>query len=811
MKYLKLIYPILLALIMPFFLQGCGHKARVSVPRTPPPAQSSKPTPQPQPQEKAAPTPAPPAPAKEQAPLPASVPSAITPETSVPLPGLVSVGPTIRIGITTSAREVRISSSAALYFAEKIPEASRQWASGEIQVRIEREVEEFAETFRIQVGAFSNPDLAEELRSQLVEQFDLPVVLRENSANQTRQVRIGEFSTREEAQSFASGSLAKAGYSGAFIVRETTSTGGGQMKLALRGSGNLFRINRSGYIFYPASATDFLRLDGKPYRGVIDLILNKDGKITVVNQLGMEEYLFGVVPAELSPKQFPESAALEAQAVAARTYALKNMGKFRAEGFDLTADVRTQVYGGVSGEQEAANDAVRRTAGIAVYYQDKLIDAMYMSTCGGKTEDFSSVFDAAPVPYLKSVYCTVESELESDPHQMLPGNHLLDSIVYSDDGSVANRNLELAASLGMIGNNQLSAEYLAGATEGPDAQTWVEQARKLAKRDPQAVPSTRDQKTGTRAEFIKYAAESFFGFRDIDARISATDAGYYMRNLKDGKSVPEGAQKAIAYVMQAGLWHPYPDNSIRANEPIRRLDALSLLSKWIEASQPQILRSGTIADLSNDSEENNGKGAITIKWGNRTEKFQLAAEVRLFRLAGGQITPADSLHVIGNEKVHFRAGADGKIDFLEVELNPTGASSDRFSPLATWKVTMTRSAISEKLRSLAAKVGEVQDLKPSRTGNSGRAVRMQIIGSRGSTEMNGYSFRSALGLRDTLFTITRVQNPDGSIASFTFNGRGWGHGVGMCQVGAFGMARAGKSYEEILKTYYQGVEIRKVY
>jgi stage II sporulation protein D len=811
MRQPTIINSIVLALALALFLSGCGHKAKVSAPQTPPPAQPAKPTPQPQQAGKAVTPSAPPVSAKEQTRPPVNVPSAITPEISVPSPSLVSTGPTIRIGLTTSASEVRISSSAGLYFVEKIPEVSRQLASGEIQVRIEREVEEASEIFRIQVGAFSNPDSAEELRSKLAEKFALPVIVRENPGNQARQVRIGEFPTRKGAQDFASGALTEAGYSDAFIVRETISTGGGQLKLALRGSGNLFRINKSGYVFYPGSATDFLRLDGKPYRGALDLLLNKDGKITVVNQLGMEEYLFGVVPAELSPKQFPESAALEAQAVAARTYALKNMGKFNAEGFDLTADVRTQVYGGVSGEQEAANDAVMRTAGVAVYYQDKLIDAMYMSTCGGKTEDFAYVFDAAPVPYLKSVYCTVESELEGDLHQTLPGNHLLDSIVYSDDGSIANRNLELAASLGFIGTERFSLDYLTGAAEGSEVQTWAEQARKLAKRDVQVAPSAKDQKLGTRAEFIKYAAEHFFGSRDIDARISDTDADYYIQNFKDGNNVPVGAQKAIAYVMQAGLWHPYPDNSVRANEPIRRLDVLTLLVKWIEASQPQILLSGTIVSLSNSSEGNSGNGALTIKWGNRTQQFQLAADVRLFRLAGGQSAPADGLHVIGNEKVTFRIGSEGKIDFLEVELNPTGASSDRFSPLATWKVTMTRSAIGEKLRSLASKVGEIQDLKPSRIGNSGRAVKMQIIGSRGSTEINGYSFRNALGLRDTLFTITRAQNPDGSIASFTFNGRGWGHGVGMCQVGAFGMARAGKSYEEILKTYYQGVEIRKAY
>jgi stage II sporulation protein D len=811
MRYFKLINPILFALVLPVFLQSCGHKAKVGVPQTSPPAQSAKRTPQPQKGEKEVPLPAPPVSAKEKTPSSASAPAANTPVLSIPSQGSVPEGPVIRIGLTTTASEIKISSPAGLYLAEKIPEVSRQLISGEIQVRVEREVEESAETFRVQVGAFSNPDSAEELRGRLAEEFAIPVVVRENLSNQTRQVRIGEFSAREKAQDFASGALVEAGYRNTFIVRETIAAGGGQVKLALRGPGNTFRINQSGFVFYPVSAKDFLRLDGKPYRGAFDLLLNKDGKITVVNQLGMEEYLFGVVPAELSPTQFPESAALEAQAVAARTYALKNMGKFGTHGFDLTADVRTQVYGGVASEQESANEAVRRTVGVAIYYKDKLIDAMYMSTCGGKTEDFANVFDSAPVAYLKSVYCTVESESESDLHQILPGNHLLGEIVYSDDGSTANRNLELAASLGLIEAERLSTEYLTGAAEGSETQAWVEQARKLAKKEAQPVPSAKEQKPGTRAEFVKYAAERFFGSRDIDARISATDVDYYMRNLKDGNTVPESAQKAIAYVMQAGLWRPFPDNSVRANEPIRRLDALSMLAKWIEAAQPQILRSGAIVSLSNSSAEDNGSAALTIKWGSRTQQFQLAEEIRLFRLAGGQSVPADSMHVIGNEKVTFRVRSDGKIDFLEVELNPTGASSDRFSPLATWKVTMTRSAVREKLRSLAGKIGEIQDLKPSRIGNSGRAVRMQVIGSRGSTEMNGYSFRNALGLRDTLFTITRAENPDGSIASFTFNGRGWGHGVGMCQVGAFGMARAGKSYEEILKTYYQGVDIRKAY
>lgn len=175
------------------------------------------------------------------------------------------------------------------------------------------------------------------------------------------------------------------------------------------------------------------------------------------------------------------------------------------------------------------------------------------------------------------------------------------------------------------------------------------------------------------------------------------------------------------------------------------------------------------------------------------------------------MTPVTQVRIIGNEKLSFHLNAAGAIDFMEIELNPTGAASDRYSPVATWEVTLTRATIGEKLRSLAGNIGEFRDLKPSRIGNSGRAVQIQVAGSRGSALLNGYKVRNALGLKDTLFTILREQSPDGSIASFTFHGRGWGHGVGLCQVGAYGMAKAGRSYEEILKTYYQGVQIRRAY
>ena len=703
----------------------------------------------------------------------------------------------------TSAKELRVSSPGDFYILEKKPEAVRQLIRGDIQVRVEQESDESSVVYQIQVASYKKQQPALKLKEELANSLSVPATIHENSNIGAFQVRVGQFTTREDAQFFL-GKTIKKNYHDAFIVQETASIKSGKLTLALRGD-QIFLLSQAGFLFTPASEENFLSMESKPYRGLLDVTLNQNGRITAVNQLGMEEYLLGVVPAEMSPKEYPEFAALAAQSIAARTYALHNMGSFRSEGYDLTADTRNQVYGGIAYEKDATNQAVRRTSGLAIYYQDKLINAMYMSTCGGRTEDFANVFDAAPVPYLKSVSCSTEND--DDGATILEGKHELEQTIMADDGSLANRNLEFAKILGVMGtDSELSAEFLASPADQKECSSWIENARKLVKKNKRNEPQPEKHELTTRAGFLQFAAESFFGADEIKRKISASDAGYYINNLSDGNSVPENARNALAYLLQNGYWQPYPDNTVRPKTPIRRGDVLSLLLRWVEITQPDILRKGVFVGAGG-----NTGSTINIKGSIRNQEFPLSKKICLFRWDANRITPVNSMKIIGNEKLHFHVDQDGSIDLLEVELNPTGASSDRYSPVATWDVNMTRSEMAEKLRPLAGNIGEFRDIKPSRLGNSGRAVQIELTGSRGSVAVNGNKVRSALKLRDTLFTLTREYNPDGSIAGFTFHGRGFGHGVGLCQVGAYGMARAGRSYEEILKTYYQGVDIRKAY
>jgi stage II sporulation protein D len=145
-----------------------------------------------------------------------------------------------------------------------------------------------------------------------------------------------------------------------------------------------------------------VRVNGKPYRGIAE-ILPGSGGLTVVNRVGVEAYLQGVVPAEMSRRSSIEEAALLAQAVVSRTYALRNLGRWKARGFDVSGTVADQVYGGLAIETPEGAVAVANTRGQVLTYNGALIEAFFYSTCGGRTADGTEVFRGAAQPYLRSV------------------------------------------------------------------------------------------------------------------------------------------------------------------------------------------------------------------------------------------------------------------------------------------------------------------------------------------------------------------------------------------------------------------------
>ena len=110
-----------------------------------------------------------------------------------------------------------------------------------------------------------------------------------------------------------------------------------------------------------------------------------------------------MVPRELGPVAFPLLEAQKAQAVAARTYAIANIGRRASDGYDLRATTDDQVYGGYAAEHPLSNRAVDETAGLVATYAGKPIDALYSSTSGGHTADNEESFSGTPVSYLRGV------------------------------------------------------------------------------------------------------------------------------------------------------------------------------------------------------------------------------------------------------------------------------------------------------------------------------------------------------------------------------------------------------------------------
>jgi stage II sporulation protein D len=143
-------------------------------------------------------------------------------------------------------------------------------------------------------------------------------------------------------------------------------------------------------------------LNGRPYRGTIIALRDRTG-VTVVDRLPMESYLIGVVSAEMGRRSPQDQEALRAQAIVSRTFALRNLGRWQAQGFDLYATVADQVYGGAGTETPEGRAAVDATRGQVLTYGGAPIDAFFYSTCGGRTADGTEVFRGADRPYLRSV------------------------------------------------------------------------------------------------------------------------------------------------------------------------------------------------------------------------------------------------------------------------------------------------------------------------------------------------------------------------------------------------------------------------
>ena len=172
-------------------------------------------------------------------------------------------------------------------------------------------------------------------------------------------------------------------------------------ELVLERGGGVERLQAAREIWLepasrPAEGGDF-QLKQRGYRGRLQVLVGGSG-LRAINHVGLESYLPSVVGSEM-PTSWPQ-AALRAQAVAARTYALRQ--RKPADPFDLSATVSSQVYKGVDAETPSTREAVLSTRGQVLMYGSSLANAVFHSSSGGATENSGDLW-SQQLPYLVSV------------------------------------------------------------------------------------------------------------------------------------------------------------------------------------------------------------------------------------------------------------------------------------------------------------------------------------------------------------------------------------------------------------------------
>ncbi len=142
-------------------------------------------------------------------------------------------------------------------------------------------------------------------------------------------------------------------------------------------------------------------ISNRPYAGTLRLQPNAHQSFTLVNNVPLETYIRGVVPHEIGYNA--PYAAVQAQAILARTYVLASLHRFKADEYELCADTQCQVYRGLENTTEVADRAISDTSGLVLTYNNRVIDALYSSTTGGITANYNDLWDGTPRPYLQSL------------------------------------------------------------------------------------------------------------------------------------------------------------------------------------------------------------------------------------------------------------------------------------------------------------------------------------------------------------------------------------------------------------------------
>jgi stage II sporulation protein D len=741
--------------------------------------------------------------------------------------------PLIRIGLATNASAVTITTADSQLVAFSPDEPQRMLATNRVTVSARSYRPPEIDVFRFEIRSIATAVEASEIAIQIREETGEPASVSIDTLTSTWTIEIGTpKESIEEAAAFKA-MLDEKGIQDAVMTAErrlrpsrdavalshqVRSAGKSEVRSLIRPTGDvqpalgdavaagLREVIVSGASeqarYASLKAVSFgsfderanpVRLNGKAYRGKLEVFVNARGTLTVVNVVPLEEYLLGVVPAELS---LPQLEAQKAQAIAARTYAVANIDGYGAKGFDMVPTVWSQVYKGVAIETRMGTQAVRETRGIVATYGGKPIMAYFTSTCGGRTENSENIFDHAE-PYLRGVECSIEGPRHFEPFMVRTSRQ--PAKVRSDE------NLELVRLISMLSAGGFSPpqarvddDWFDEMPTVPELSNWLGQ---LAMRFGKPLPPV-SKDTAFPLGLARVLAGFLYTTGAPDTLMTDSDISYHL-SFDDSSEVPLDRRAELAALIRDGYFVLHPDLTLKPGKAISRARMLRLIRqiyekrKWMPAPQ-----SGT-ARPSVD-------GKLVLRSGKADRQLAVRSDVFLFRQFGTSMYPVKEAAIMGGENVRFITDGAGAVAYLEIEPTPQPTAAENMSPFTNWSTSLSASAVQARLSRYVRGIGTLYDVNIKRQGYSRRAVELEIVGSNGVKTLKGGKIRSALRLREQLFVIDK-RYAGAQAVSFTFTGRGWGHGVGMCQYGAYGMAKMGIKANEIIRHYYTGAELTKAY
>lgn len=626
--------------------------------------------------------------------------------------------------------------------------------------------------FAVQMASISDGPSAEALAERLRRETGQRVDIIFDPASGQRRVLAGDFATSEEATPFRA-TLVDQGYGrDIVVVRRPSDQPFERAFTIVDDEGDRHTIRGESALIMPVTA-ETIRIDDKQYRTAARLFVNARGLFNVINELNLEDYLFGVVPAELGPSVYDELEALKAQAVAARTYAVRNLGQFRSEGYDICPGPACQAYVGFSGEHAMSTQAVRETAGLVMTYEGKPIDALYTSTCGGETSDVSTMFPGRTDPWLKRVRC-VEMEMVE----------------------IAGRSQS-----GLLTETQAGARMfaaLAGLPEqatswsGSDVGRAVAAALRLLGDDP---PSRAAASSSRRGDVLRYLSTTLGLAEKARATTLPEDRAYWFRQTSN---TDDDAYLAAAFLIKYGIWPAQSIDRVDLSTPMPRDEVYALLGSLLREYSAMQEANGKIFAVEGRT--------VTLKAAGKLDRFTLPANVPLFRRLQDRVQEYRSLPIMIGDRATIFVDAQKRPLGMMVLANFDGASFDRTSSFANW----TRSYRADELVTTINRrqpIKELLDIRPVTIDASHRIAELEVTAEGGRKFMlRGLPVRWSLNVPDNLFVYEKTTDPDG-VDRYTFFGKGWGHGTGMCQVGAYGAAFRGWTFDRILKHYYTGVSL----